>query len=832
MPRTTIDFGIDLGTTNSAVAVANAGEIVIIKNNDSMDYTPSAIWVNRNSHLYVGRAAKEHLDDDPENAVAEFKLKMGFDFAHHFPNNGQSMKPEELSAEVLKSLRSDIRQRLNEEITAAVITIPAAFDVDQREATQRAAQLAGFEISPLLQEPVAAALSYSSHHEKEQAYWLVYDFGGGTFDAAVIRLQDGSISVVNHSGDNYLGGKLIDWSIVEELFIPHLLRQASLTDFRRGNPNWRAAIAKLKQDAENAKIRLSHEESIIIMRDFLCVDDNKAPIGFEFELRRSDLEKLAEPFIIRTINTCRKALHEKSLRPADIQKMVLVGGPTLMPYLRERIADPENGLGIPLEFRIDPLTVVAQGAAQFASTQRLQENPERLRKSLESGIFTIAFPNWLFKGVDTKPQVGGIVTAPDNATTQGCTLEFVNEDAQPSWRSGQIDLAPNGAFITTIYAQEGKTNTFQVILRDSMGRQQHIITSPESLTYKSGIVFDHTLLTHSVGVVLINNEVEWFLEKSTPLPARERKILRTVYEIGQGHAGSILRIPVVEGFSSRADRNRRIGKLEVTATNMRRTLPIGSEVEITIVADRSGRVHMTAFIPLLDEEFHEILQLSGPETIPDLTKVSEDFQKQRDRLTELQQMDDTQVQSFLQQIEEEQIIHQIEVEIAVAREDPGSAPAAQNRLLDLTLILDRAEDTAEWPNLVATAEGLIATTKRYFTRFGTLAASDMLRRLEAELQRAIETRDVDSLEHNIKALNLLLTRTLDAAGEMPKMYFNKLVQMRDQMRDQDLARKLIGQGQSALQIGNILLLRDINQRLTMLLPPEQPRPDESTLIRW
>src|SRR5438552_13146872 len=231
MERTTIDFGIDLGTTNSAVAVLRGIEAEPIRNNEGAECTPSVVYQDKHGNLVVGRRAKERLEIDPRNAFSEFKLQMGTDEVKSFERTGTSIKPEQLSAEVLKSLKADVRQRLGEELEAAVITVPAAFDLPQCTATDKAAKLAGITISPLLLEPVAAALCYGFQRESEKVYWFVYDFGGGTFDAAIIQLRDGVIKVVNHGGDKYLGGKLIDWAIVEQLLIPSLTEEHKLTDF-------------------------------------------------------------------------------------------------------------------------------------------------------------------------------------------------------------------------------------------------------------------------------------------------------------------------------------------------------------------------------------------------------------------------------------------------------------------------------------------------------------------------------------------------------------------------------------------------------------------------
>src|SRR5262249_12822885 len=199
---------------NSAVAVLRGVDTEVVKNNDDRDPTPSAVGIDRRARMYVGRVARERAELDPDNTSLEFKLRMGAaDPVKRFAASGRELTAEQLSAEVLKSLRGDVRQRHGVELTAAVITVPAAFDLSACEATRRAGALAGLTTTPLLQEPTAAAFAYGFQREQD-ARWLVYDLGGGTFDAAVVQVRDGELTVLTHRGDNFLGGKLIDWQIV------------------------------------------------------------------------------------------------------------------------------------------------------------------------------------------------------------------------------------------------------------------------------------------------------------------------------------------------------------------------------------------------------------------------------------------------------------------------------------------------------------------------------------------------------------------------------------------------------------------------------------------
>ena len=239
MKRDTIDYGIDLGTTNSEIAVLEGTQPQIITNQEGATFTPSVVWIDKRNRLSVGRGPKQHQYEDEENTAAEFKLVMGDgeECKKTFPKSGREMLPEELSAEVLKSLKTDVNVKRGEDIQAAVVTVPAAFEIDQCDATREAAELAGLTQSPLLQEPVAAALAYGFQSAVDNEFWMVYDFGGGTFDAAVIQVRDGIIQVVNHAGDNYLGGQRIDWDIVNKKLIPQVEKQCSVTDFRRGNKN-------------------------------------------------------------------------------------------------------------------------------------------------------------------------------------------------------------------------------------------------------------------------------------------------------------------------------------------------------------------------------------------------------------------------------------------------------------------------------------------------------------------------------------------------------------------------------------------------------------------
>ena len=215
MARQTIDFGVDLGTTNSEIAVVDKGQLQVIRNGFSEEITPSAVRIDKKGAVIRGKLAYNQRADDKENTHTKFKRLMGSQQVLSFPSSGKRMKPEELSAEILQSLRDDVRRTLHEEIDAAVITIPAMFEAPQWNATTKAAELAGLKFAPLLQEPIAAALAYGFQAGSLEGFLFVYDLGGGTFDASIIQTSEGRLKVIDHSGDNFLGGSDFDELLVD-----------------------------------------------------------------------------------------------------------------------------------------------------------------------------------------------------------------------------------------------------------------------------------------------------------------------------------------------------------------------------------------------------------------------------------------------------------------------------------------------------------------------------------------------------------------------------------------------------------------------------------------
>ncbi|OFW50439.1 MAG: hypothetical protein A3G77_11890 [Acidobacteria bacterium RIFCSPLOWO2_12_FULL_68_19] len=825
MDRTTIDYGIDLGTTNSSIAIIRGVRPEVFRNNEGSEYTPSAVWIDSKGTLHVGRRAKENIEKDPENGFCEFKKAMGAHREYVFQRSGRRFTPPQLSAEVLKSLKADVEQRSAEQITAAVITVPAGFDLPQNAATSEAASLAGFAESSLLQEPVAAALAYGFQSDSDRVFWLVYDFGGGTFDAALVHMRDESIQAPNHGGDNDLGGSHLDWAIVEQLWIPALLKDRRLTDFRRGNRKWIAAIAKLKWEAEEAKIRLSRESTVDVCIEDLCGDDRGERVTFECELTRQDVERLAEPLILRSINICRKVLAEQRLGAGDVEKVLVVGGPTLAPYFRVRLS---HELGIALDFEKDPMTVVAQGAAVFAAMQPLKTGPTR---PVASGSFTLHLLDFKPVGSDPEPPIGGRVEAPDARDFGGWTIEFVNSDARPEWRSGKVGLGPSGGFMTNLWAQKGCANTFLIELRDPSGRLQPV--HPNSVTYTIGIGISDAPLTHSVGVALANNEVEWVLKKGTPLPGRRRTVLRTVREVRRGETGQMIRIPVVEGQNRRADRNQLIGQLQIAGSQVERDVPVGSEVEVTIAIDASRLVLTKAYLPILDKEFDAKISFDDyRKRAADPAEMEMDLQRQKKRLEEARrkaaETPDARASAALQRIDGERLVYQAETALAAAEGDPDAADLCSKRLLDLKAAIDEVEDALEWPALVAEAEKEIEVERRIIAEPSHNAIPEekaAFATLEREIRETFATRDVEALRRKLVEMDRLGLIIMFRQPGWWVGQFQHLEKKKATMTNAAQADQYLAQGRRAINNDDFDGLRAAVRQLAGLLPADDAERD-------
>jgi molecular chaperone DnaK len=346
-------LGIDLGTTNSCMAVMEGGEAVVIPNAEGARTTPSVVGFSKKGEKLVGQVAKRQAVSNPENTVYSIKRHMG-DANYRVTLQGKQYKPQEISAMILQKLRSDAEAYLGEEIKQAVITVPAYFNDSQRQATKDAGAIAGLEVLRIINEPTAASLAYGLDKGGVEQTIFVYDLGGGTFDVSILELGGGVFEVKSTSGDTHLGGDDFDQRIVNYLLAE--FRKTEGIDLSKD----KSVLQRLTDAAEKAKIELSGVASTNINLPFLTVGPDGEPKHLDVDLTRAQFQKMTEDLLEKTLVSMRQALSDAKLTPNDLQKVILVGGATRMPAVVEIV---ENFTGKKPYKNINPDEAVAIGAA-------------------------------------------------------------------------------------------------------------------------------------------------------------------------------------------------------------------------------------------------------------------------------------------------------------------------------------------------------------------------------------------------------------------------------------------------------------------------------------
>ena len=343
-------IGIDLGTTNSCVAVMEGGEPVVIANSEGARTTPSVVGFTKTGDRLVGQVAKRQAITNPENTVSSIKRQMGTD--HKVTLNGKEYTPQQVSAMILQKLKADAEAYLGEPVTEAVITVPAYFNDSQRQATKDAGTIAGLNVKRIINEPTAASLAYGIDKEEDQKI-MVYDLGGGTFDVSIIEIEDGTFTVLATGGDTHLGGDDFDERIVE--YAVAEFKKSDRIDLSR-DP---AAMGRLKEEAEKAKKELSSALSAQLNLPFIAVGKD-GPHHLDLTLTRPQFEMMTGDLLARTVQPVQNALRDAGIAASQLGKVLLVGGSTRMPAVERQVKEL---LGCEPSHSLNPDECVAMGAA-------------------------------------------------------------------------------------------------------------------------------------------------------------------------------------------------------------------------------------------------------------------------------------------------------------------------------------------------------------------------------------------------------------------------------------------------------------------------------------
>lgn len=805
--RFSIDLGIDLGTTNSAVAVCLEGTVQVLRNSHNNELTPSAVRVRPNGAIDVGQQAYQRLAINPDEVAIEFKRWIGTDNVFRFPS-GQQFSSAALSSEVLKSLLQTAELRLGTRPTAAVITVPAAFDLNQCARTEEAARLAGLKHVVLLQEPIAASLAYGFTADVQEGRWLVFDLGGGTLDVALVGVEDGRIEVFDHEGDNFLGGKDLDWLIVEHLILPKLSAQYAIDSWKRDNPAKKAQLSLLKHLAEDAKIRLSTEEeaTITIESGHLSLEDDRGDeVSLDLVVRRAELEALCSDWLNRAVAVTRSVIERnRGVRPARI---LLIGGPTNMPIVRRTVAE---ALGIEAVTGANPMTAVAEGAAVFAANQSL---PSEIRaraltenRARQEGQVVVSHVNVTD---DDQVPVGVRIARGDVAQ-----IEVVSADG--AWRSGRLPLNADGAAVVPVALMTQGRNEFRVLAFASDGSA--VPVTGETFVIARGLVAAPPPLSRSIGVVAVDpaspvrHIVEPLLRKGTPLPARASYEFRTTLALVPGGDIEVISVHLVEGESHRPERNRPIGRIDITDRDVPRMLPAGSPLEIRLEVTASRLLSAEVYVPVTDQSFKVAINLE-PER-PPVADLTRDLLAAQERYEE--------ALPHLSASEAREVAHRLEETGELLRSASGGDPDALQKsvssLREVHHRLDEVDRVVQRDRTREEAQEVASNLREVVDELGTAEdrakLDDLLRKLEMAQGRG----DFDEIERIIDLMHRMHFEVLARHDAFWQGWFQHLSANGGPWKDPAAAQQHIRAGNQALMRGDMQALKIATIELVRLTP--------------
>jgi molecular chaperone DnaK len=597
--------GIDLGTTNSAICSYDASETRIWKSPEQNDVTPSAILFARRGNKYLGARAYNSAPWQHESAALLFKRVMGTSTPINLPALGLTMSPEECSSEILKLMFGYLPEEMrNDPETGTVITVPAAFNQMQKDATMQAAGMAGLGKVALMQEPVAAVMSVMRARNTDGMF-LIYDLGGGTLDIAIAESIGGRVNLLANGGIAMCGGRDFDRLLMDNIVKPWLLENFDLPVDFSANPKFDTHKRVALWATEKAKIELSSKEdaTIILSEDEMrCKDLAGTDIYLEIPLSRGQLDQLVADKINESLDSARETLSKAGLTSQDLERIVFVGGPTNYKPLRDKVAFE---LGIPGSTDVNPMTAVAEGASLFAeSIDWSSQNRSRknARGQISSGGGLALTFNYIARTPDVKAKI--VVQLAGQATAGS---EFQIDSVDTGWTSGRLPLK-HGATIDVTLTKNGD-NTFKVFVFDSVGGPIPLEQDKIVITRTAATV-DAIPASHSVGIEALEKlggrpVLDYLVRSGDSLPKKGKKVFKAAESLKSGASGS-LNLKLWEGeIEDPITDNRPIGVLKISGSDFDDgVIPAGADLECDFEILDSGNIIIEVSVPCIGGTFH------------------------------------------------------------------------------------------------------------------------------------------------------------------------------------------------------------------------------------
>lgn len=799
--------GFDLGTSNSAAAVFDGERVTVIRNAQGGTITPSVVRIDRTGRATVGIRARRFLEQDPANTATEFKRLMGTGRKQPFPAAGVERTPEELSAEVLRALRSDLADQLGVAVERAVISVPALFELPQSAATSEAARLAGFERVELLQEPIASALAAGWRSDDDGAgTWLVYDLGGGTLDVSLLETRDGLLRVVGHDGDNFLGGRDFDWAIVEH--VAARIADGGGIRLERGEPGHADPLRALKLACEDVKIELSRAPKAQVTATLPPTAAGEV-IEVDVSLDRDTVERLCAPIVERSLEVCARLLASHGLAAGQLGRIVLVGGPTVMPLVRSRVA---ARLEAPLAEGLDPMTLVAQGAALYAATAGLDGRAASTAPSSGRKVW-LQYPA---VSSDLSPHVVGRFVG------EKPPASVVLARTDGTWQSPPAQVGADGGFVTVASLEPRKASTFRIEARTAGG--DTVPVDPETFTIVQGLTIGDPPLSRTIGVALADDHVQVYFERGAPLPARRTFTHHTVETVARGSTASVLKIPIIQGELDQAHLCRLVGTLEIAGGEVKDTIALGSPVEVTIELDRGGRMAARAWVPAIDQVFESVAHLLVPEADPaSLDAALGDLRKHLVELrTEAFRHNLGAVLGKLDRVEARLAEAERDIDAAhgTGADAADAAQKARRTLLEIDAVLAEADMARKWPELDGDARLTAIYATSAVSHWGTDPEKRLLDEVIAAMEQARANRDAGEMQRQLRLVQRLASAARARDPEHWRFQLEWVAADVAKARDLPRAQRLVAEGKSAVERGDLEALKKAVRSLWELMPED------------
>ena len=799
--------GIDLGTTNSAICSYDGEATRIWKSPEQNDVTPSVIYFDKRAK-YVGRRAYDNAPTAPDRAAMLFKRFMGTNTPIEVSGADMSLTPEECSAEILKVLFGYLPEEIrNDDETGTVITVPAAFNQMQKNATMQAADMAGIGKVALMQEPVAAVMSVM-RTKGSDGIFLIYDLGGGTLDISIAENIGGRVNLLAHGGIAMCGGRDFDRVLSNNIVKPWLLDNFNLPDDFSINSKFGSLFRRAVWATESAKIELSSQEEVAISlsEDQARTRDlSDEEIYLDISLSRESFDKLIGERINESIEAARETLNKAGLSAHDLERIVFVGGPTNYKPLRDKVAFE---MGLPGSTEVNPMTAVAEGASMFAESIEWGSQT-RTRKSTRGQISSSGKLDLSFAYIARTPAVKAkIAVQLKGNIDQGSEFQVGSLDT--GWTSGRMALQ-HGATVDVTLSKNGE-NTFNVEVFDPSGGAISLEQSKIIITRTAATV-DAIPASHSISMEVLNKlggrpEPDFLIKTGDHLPAKGTRTYKAAESLKAGSSGTLI-FNIWEGdIKDPITDNRPVGSLKISGSDFDDgVIPAGANLKVEYEILDSGNINLSVSIPSIGGFFNpgkNFYSRAGGEHnfLASSDLVVEEGERTMNRIDELsERIDDPKLDQARQKL-------QAAVDLDPDKNEPEVAQEAMEKVQESRRLLDKVKQGHLKEIQKMDLDSTVDFFNQYIREHARPTEISTFDNLTRTAQRSIDKND-SGFEHHLDELrgkNLdILWRQDWFVVERFKSMMSTPYQFTDQQRFEELALA----GQQFLRDDDIDKLREV-----------------------